>query len=235
MNPKNQQKGQFVTVEGIDGSGKSTAAKAVVDLLNRQGCSAVFINKKQIGAFEGTYLKRFMSGLSTSLWGAHPGDPVGSVPESAWLYLHSCWYYMLQDKIIRPAVDAGRVVVIDGWYYKFLARHLENGNFDFDLSFKVLSGLDTGDPIFLLDIEPERTWARRAIFSESELGAHAAARIDGSAKDRFMMYQSAVRARYLKMSEARHWQIVRGDEAPGIVADRIARVILTIQLARGRG
>ncbi|MCK4827685.1 hypothetical protein KA005_68795 [bacterium] len=199
--------GFFVPIEGIDGCGKTSTAQAVTQALSVRGINAKFVNKKQTEGYFGRYLPRFMRGLKTALWDAEPSDPVSEVPEDVWLYLHTCWYKMLAIKLIKPLVTDGQIVIMDGWYYKFLARHLVNGNFDFQHSYRVLAELPLGNPVFFLDVLPKVSWSRRESFRASEIGAHGQD-ISGSSQERYMAYQGAVREQFLKFSHAENWQVL---------------------------
>ena len=190
--------GKFVVIEGIDGSGKTTIAHNISDLLNEKGCKSIFINKKNTDICD-DYIKKFMGNIRKSLWENLPTDPVGEVPEKAWLFLHSLWYTMMEEKVIKPLIEEYDYVIMDGWYYKFLARHLTNGEFNFDLSYSIIDTLTSGDYIYLLDIEPEECFKRRSDYKPSELGAHEVGKEDKgeSNLDKFVRYQSMVRSRFI--------------------------------------
>ena len=190
--------GKFIVIEGIDGSGKTTIANHVSEKLNDNGYKTIFVNKKNTDICD-EYIKKFMGNIRKSLWENSPTDPVGEVPEKAWLFLHSLWYTMMEEKVINKLIDDYEFVVMDGWYYKFLARHLTNGEFDFELSYSIINTLRKGDFTFLLDIKPEVCFKRRDDFKPSELGAHEIKQ-EGKGEttfNKFVRYQNMVRNQYL--------------------------------------
>jgi len=201
--------GKFIVIEGIDGSGKTTIANRVSERLNDNGYKTIFVNKKNTDVCD-EYIKKFMGNIRKSLWENSPTDPVGEVPEKAWLFLHSLWYTMMEEKVINKLVDDYEFVIMDGWYYKFLARHLTNGEFDFDLSYSIINTLRKGDYTFLLDIKPEECFKRRGDFKPSELGAHEIKQEEKEEKAfiKFVRYQSMVRNQYLKFGKEYGFNLV---------------------------
>lgn len=201
--------GKFIVIEGIDGSGKTTIANSVSEKLNDNGYKTVFVNKKNTDICD-EYIKKFMGNIRKSLWENSPTDPVGEVPEKAWLFLHSLWYTMMEEKVINKLIDDYEFVIMDGWYYKFLARHLTNGEFDFELSYSIINTLRKGDYTFLLDIKPEECFKRRDDFKPSELGAHEIKQKENeeTAFNKFVRYQNMVRNQYLRFGKEYGFNVI---------------------------
>lgn len=201
--------GKFIVIEGIDGSGKTTISNHVSEKLNDNGYKTIFVNKKNTDICD-EYIKKFMGNIRKSLWENSPTDPVGEVPEKAWLFLHSLWYTMMEEKVINKLIDDYQFVIMDGWYYKFLARHLTNGEFDFELSYSIINTLRKGDYTFLLDIKPEECFKRRDDFKPSELGAHEIKQKEngGTAFNKFVRYQNMVRNQYLRFGKEYGFNVI---------------------------
>ena len=204
-------RGRLVTIEGIDACGKTTIAKLVTTRLQARGFDAVFVNKKQTSGYASSYLTRFVEGLSQSLWNAQPDDPVSEIPEESWMFLHALWYRTMQDHLLDGLLNRHPYVVMDGWYYKFLARHRVHGERDPSFTRRVLHEIKPADAIFLLDAKPETCWERRASFRASELGAHHGS-IVGAPEARFVRYQTEVRRIYLAMASEESWRKIDADQ-----------------------
>lgn len=204
-------KGRFVSIEGIDASGKTVISEKVKDDLIGKGHKAVCINKKNIDMYS-PYINRFMANIKKSLWESQPNDPVSEVSEEVWLYIHTLWYKMMEEHLINKLLKENDFVILDGWYYKFLARHLVNVEFDFQYTFTVLNRLIKGDNIFFIDVKPEICWNRRDSFKPSEMGEHSDIKY-GDPFDRFVSYQNKVRQKYLEFSKEKNWCIVDGNDS----------------------
>ena len=66
--------GVFVCLEGIDGSGKTTAIATAGELLRQKGFPVVFSDKKEVD-FGSSYVQRHMTALQKVIWGHPPDDP----------------------------------------------------------------------------------------------------------------------------------------------------------------
>ena len=217
--------GKFISIEGIDASGKADIGQKAAERLQEKGYKVIFINKKNLELYS-PYIKKFMSNIKKSLWENKSDDPVDEVKEEEWLYLHTLWYQMMQNHLIVKLLKENDFVILDGWYYKFLARHLVNGDFDFDYTYSIINRLIQCDKVFLIDADPEVCWSRRKEFKPSEMGKHSEIK-SGSEHDRFITYQSNVRDKYLEFSKNYNWNIVKGNEVDVYVAvDKVVNMIL---------
>jgi thymidylate kinase len=192
--------GLFVTLEGIDASGKTSVVVKVEELLRERGISVAQLNKKQTD-YPSSYLTNFMVNFKTLLWDSKNTDPVTEIPDEGWLFMHALWYRIMAEHLIKPLLESNQVVLIDSWYYKILARFLLKEKFDYSLAYKVFDNLPQGDYVFMLDARPEVCWERRNSFKQSELGGHDF--LKGTPYLRFTEYQSRVREQLLKLS--RHY------------------------------
>ena len=94
-------RGTFVTIEGIDGSGKSTQARALADSLAEAGFETVLT--REPGGTEGAErIRRLLDSGQSGLWS----------PESEAL-LFSAARLDHVEKRIRPALEDGKIVVCD--------------------------------------------------------------------------------------------------------------------------
>jgi len=188
--------GELIVFEGIDGSGKTDIAQA---LSMHFGEISVFISKKSTEAML-PFQTKFMSEVKKVLWERLSNDAIHEIDEESWLYLHMLWYHMVQEYVLVPKLKQYRYVMMDGWYYKFFARHIVNKKMDTVFAEQLVSRLLPGDRVFMLDADPEVCYKRKKGVSLSECGAHR----DGetaTTKNAFCKYQRLVFDAYLYMDK----------------------------------
>lgn len=202
----------FVALEGIDGSGKSSTAVALAGLLVRYGVP-VALTRHNAAEPADRYVAGYLAGLRRlqreSLRGPYYrlGDP-------HWVLIRASYYALVDRCVVTPALDAGKVVVADGWYHKFVARVAAGGvraPGDYDRPEQMLplfAPVRAPDRVFLLDT-PVRTAAerRRGDVNPGELGPQNAG--STTPERAFQDYQSAVRAHLLAMARDGGWRVVR--------------------------
>ncbi len=108
MISRDKGRGVFICIEGIDGSGKTTAARRVVKALMEKGYDAVYTAEPSKGVFgnivkksilQGT--KRFPKVLEAVIFAVDRVDHI--------------------ENEIRPQLNAGRIVVCDRYLYSSIA------------------------------------------------------------------------------------------------------------------
>ncbi len=80
--------GVFVCLEGIDGSGKTTAISTTGELLRQKGFPVVFFDKKEVG-FGSSYVEEHMTALRRIIWDHPPDDPYLELGDMHWVYLQA--------------------------------------------------------------------------------------------------------------------------------------------------
>jgi dTMP kinase len=106
MTPQ-RRPGRLIVLEGIDGSGKTTQARALVRRLRRRGFKAAFFREPTRGRW-GREIKRH----------ARRADSLTPEEELA-LFVKDRRENM--SKNLRPALAAGRIVVLDRYYFSTIA------------------------------------------------------------------------------------------------------------------
>jgi dTMP kinase len=91
--------GRFVTIEGVEGAGKSTQARRLARWLERAGC-AVRVTSEPDGSPLGPWVRRLLAERS-------PLDPLAEC------LLFATARAEHVRRVIRPALDAGLVVICD--------------------------------------------------------------------------------------------------------------------------
>ena len=142
--------GLFISLEGIDGSGKSTQAKGLAAWLRDQGCDPV-LTREPGGAPGAEAIRRLLV----------EGDPDRWSPETEILLFTAARRDHL-ERTIRPALAAGRDVITDRFadstrVYQGATRGDLRGLVD-DIHARVI-GIEP-DLTLILDIDPEIALAR---------------------------------------------------------------------------
>lgn len=219
----------LISFEGIDACGKTSTLIEVERMLKEKGIKTISINKKSVDRYPTQFLRDYMKKVSSIIWEFTSLDPVGEIPEEVWVHKHALWYTMLNKYIIEPLRKEYEIILIDGWYYKFLARHLSNGEYNFDLTFKIFDSIQACDLAFLFDVNPEECFKRREEFKPSELGEHS--KVKGkSEKERFIHYQNEVRNNYLKLAKGQNFKLLdlnnkTSEEVSSLVCNSIIDLI----------
>jgi thymidylate kinase len=212
--------GKLIIIEGIDGSGKTTVAKALCDSL---GSDVQFISKKSIDA-DTLFRKEFMAMVKPILWEHSGTEPLHEIDEESWLFLHMLWYHMLQEYTLVPHLARFKYVVMDGWYYKFLARHIVNQKMETSLAKKLTSRLFTGDKVFMLNVPPEICYHRKGGAKSSEYGIHKDANT-GRTFQAFCDYQSKVHDAYMNFENKKRFINIDANKSIQSVVDDVLRTV----------
>src|SRR5258706_1661146 len=93
-------RGLFIVLEGPEGAGKSTLAAALVATMQAQGVEPIAVREPG-GTAAGELARQAL---------LDPEHPVGPVAE---LFFYLAARAELVDQVIRPALNAGRVVLSD--------------------------------------------------------------------------------------------------------------------------
>ena len=144
----------FVTIEGVDGAGKSTQATRLVNQLEAEGYEVEFFREPG-GTRLSEHIRTLL--LDTSDLAIAP------LPE---LLLFSAARAQLVEECIRPALAEGKIVVCDRFYdsttaYQGAGRKVAGLDWISDLNRRVTGGL-----------QPHRTWLL-ALSSEEALRRRA--------------------------------------------------------------
>lgn len=212
---------KLIVIEGIDGSGKTTVAQHLRDYLGEKAC---FLSKKSIEA-NTNFQKQFMSEIKPILWERKPTEPVSEIDEESWLYLHMLWYHMLQKFVISDKLRNYEYVVMDGWYYKFLARHFVNSKMETTIAEFLVKRLLRPDRIFLLNVSPEICFNRKGQIKASECGAHEKGQRTELALNDFCEYQEKVYEAYVEILKGSKLSIIDASQAIESVLDEIIKEV----------
>ncbi|MCB1214294.1 MAG: dTMP kinase [Deltaproteobacteria bacterium] len=194
----------FITLEGIEGSGKSTQTKLLAQALEKQGASPL-VTREPGGSLLGQDLRKILV----------QGKP-GDLSKEAELFLYLADRAQHVDRVIKPALASDKIVLCDRFTdstlaYQGYARGLDLENLK-HLNLQATQGLQP-DLSFLLDCPAEVGLKRSHQRLEKEL----------SSESRFekedLSFHQKVREGFLKLaqSENQRFVIVDGQKDPELL------------------
>jgi dTMP kinase len=141
---------KYLALEGVDGSGKTTVGKALVEALGRRGVEAILVREPG-----GTAVGETVRGL---LLDSESLDPWAEV------FLFAAQRAELARSVVLPALEADTWVVSDRTYYSSIAYQGRGRGLGEDEVRTINEiGLDgvVPDHVFVLDVPPDVALARQ--------------------------------------------------------------------------
>jgi dTMP kinase len=181
----------FITLEGPEGSGKTTQIRLLVDWLCERGC-AVEVTREPGGTHIGNQIREVLH------------DPCNTAMDAtAEILLYSADRAQHVAQCIRPALAAGKVVVSDRYYDSTLAYQGYGRGLDLEMLHTITAFATGGlepDLTLYLDIAPEDGLERRQSNGEEWN------RLDAEALD----FHQRVRAGYMELiaQEPERWAVI---------------------------
>ncbi|MGZ8648448.1 MAG: dTMP kinase [Solirubrobacteraceae bacterium] len=196
--------GLFVTLEGIDRSGKTTQAKLLIEAL---GDDAVGVREPG-GTTAGERVRELLK------------DPSLDLSAEAEALLFAAARAELVRQVIRPALDAGRVVVSDRFLDSSLAYQGAARGLGVD-EVAAVNALATGglrpDLTLLLDLDPEAAHERAG---EEDRFEAEGAELQGAVADAYSEMADADPERWRRIPAARAPDEVHADVLAAVRAGR---------------
>lgn len=188
----------LITLEGIDGSGKSTQAHLLERRLHDEGYPVILVREPG-----GTELSERIRRILL--------DPTLEVAAFAEMLLFSAARTQLVEERIGPALAAGIVVVCDRFYDSTIAyqgggRQLSELSWMREFQQHVTGGL-TPDRTFLIEVDAELALKRREERSDDRTAAQTQDRIEGAG----LAFQRDVAQAYAQLAEEEPARIMRLD------------------------
>ena len=174
--------GKFIVFEGIDGAGKSTQAKLLGKWFEERGYEVVLTKEPTDTAF-GKLIRKLV------LTGGREGIIDGArISHEAEALLFAADRAEHVHKLIKPALEGGKVVISDRYFYSSLAYQWARG-LDLDWLIDLNRFAIKPDLVILLDLPVKESMKRigsRSIKTEF---------------DKIVELQKKVRENYLKLAE----------------------------------
>jgi dTMP kinase len=199
----------FITLEGIEGSGKSTLMRALTAHLEGQGRTVLTTLEPGAGKFGEAIRRILLDPANTNL------APMSEL----FLYLADRAQHVAE--CIKPALDRGEVVLCD----RFVDSTLAYQGYGRGLDLEILHNLNAvavdgvmPDLTLLLDL-PVEVGLGRALSRNASDGSAAA---EGRFEAESLAFHARVRAGYLALAEAfpERITIIDGSQSPEKVADQ---------------
>ena len=134
------KRGALIVIDGIDGTGKTTQAKRLLEKLRREGFDAVCFREP-----------------SDSPWGLEIKSKAGrrgSLSPGEELDLFQKDRRENVEKNLKPALESGKIIVLDRYYYSTIAYQGARG-IDPEMIKKMNESFAVKpDLVFILDIDP---------------------------------------------------------------------------------
>ena len=150
-NDKPEYSGIFITLEGVDGCGKSTQAEFLAQKLEELGYKVICLREPG-----GTVISEEIRALLLDKSSVEMSDDCE-------LLLYEAARAQLTRQVIAPALAAGKVVLCDRYYDSTYAYQASARGLDKDLVIKanrIGSCGYTPDITFVLDIDPKEAFLR---------------------------------------------------------------------------
>lgn len=206
---------RFITFEGIDGSGKSTQARLLADELRRRGRDVVQ-TREPGGTPLGADLRRIVLHTEAAL------DPLAE------LLLYAADRAQHVRAVVRPALDAGQIVLSDRYADATLAFQGAGRALPIETVEQVIR-LATGglkpDLTLVFDLDVETALARLAARREQD-GARRGDRIDGETE----AFHRRVRDAYREIArrEPERVRLIDADRPAEEMHAEVLRLVLSL-------
>ena len=138
-------RGLLIAFEGIDGTGKSTQIRLLADYLRRQGCEVIETREPTDGPYGRKIRQLYMNRKNCT------------PEEELELFIQDRRQHV--DEVIGPALDQGKIVLTDRYYFSTAAYQGAAG-MDPDLIFGAHDFAPRPDLVVLLVMEPEKSVQR---------------------------------------------------------------------------
>lgn len=195
------ENGKFIVVEGIDGAGKTTLTKMVGAKMNLES-----VERKDISRIH-PFVYSQMVKHKQLLW-TETGEYDHMLPVAYWIQLQAAWHILSTEFVVKPLLTQGTNVLMDGWYYKFMARLWAQGE-DRDFVGMAFSKVMEPDYVILLNVDFDIVFERKIDIRAYEYGKFKYDRISEEKKT-FVQYQRETFFQLQNMKKENWFELILG-------------------------
>lgn len=207
----------FITVEGLDASGKSTFMKSLKERLEQEGEKVEIIGKRTISYDPNDYVGRCLLHLNHVLFEIIPGDDMTRIPDDAWVKMNASWFSIVSNNFFQENV----IYLSDSWIYKRIARFMVLEKYSEAQLEEMFGSAKRADITFFMDVSPEETYKRREKHSRKDYG-FLLTDYNLCTKERFLDFQQKIYNNLQQLSEKKSWIRLDGKKkAEEILEDAI--------------
>ncbi len=145
-------KSRFISFEGIDGCGKSTQVKMILERLNREGCKTILVREPG-----GTRISESIREILLT-------KGMDELHDRTEALLMTASRAQLTDEVIAPNLESGNWVLADRYIDSTLAYQGGGRKLDLDWLIRLNQFATAGlkpDLTFIVDVVPEEAFRRR--------------------------------------------------------------------------
>lgn len=205
--------GKLITFEGIDGVGKTTISKEVTEELKKINDNIVYINKKDISIYETAYVNQHMQAVKSVLWDYDPKERLFDLGDNHWLYLNLSWFSALYDAAIKKELEKGKIVIVDGWYYKLYSRFVIKNKYKEETLRYLFFNVPEPDLVYYLTADFQTILSRRTELLPTEMGEmDANKKLLNNNFHNFINYQEKVKHIMDNLSITKGWKSFINDD-----------------------
>lgn len=213
------ERGKLISLEGIDGVGKTSCASLLCDIISSEKKS-IYINRKAIPN-DNDYIRLHMEHLYAILWGKGevfskaPNIEYNGLNREHWRALMLAWYTAFEQHMILPLLEKGITVVTDGYVYKEIVKAIySSGDFGIEKEFDFLFKPDI---VFYLTASPNDCIREDSNTNRVESGAFVGMQGD------FVKHQTEMKAIYDRLAEDKKWITIVRNTDINITFDNIIK------------
>ena len=210
--------GTFITFEGIDGSGKSTQLRLLVNYLQQAGCN-VLTTREPGGTPVGNRLRAALLDAQEEV------DPLTE------LLVFAADRAQHVRRVLRPAIESGQVIFSDRYADATAAYQGAGRGFSPELIAEIIELATEGlkpDLTLLFDLSVEESVSR----TRRRLnGKHRGDRLDAETSD----FHLRVRDAYLKLAEAEpeRFRVISTNRPAEVTHRRVKEIVVPFLASRG--
>ena len=210
--------GTFISFEGIDGSGKTTQLRLLASYLQQAGCE-VLLTREPGGTPVGNRLRAALLDAQEEV------DPLTE------LLVFAADRAQHVRRVLRPAIDAGRLIISDRYADATVAYQGAGRGFSRGLIAEIIQLATEGlkpDLTLLFDLSVEESIART---SRRVSGKQKGDRLDAEASD----FHVRVRNAYLELANAEpeRVKIVETNRRPEETHEHVKKIVVPFLKSRG--